>query len=720
MNFGSTGTDANAGTIGPGLLKFSVSGKPNLQSPGGVNFNVTSSTTPVNVTAPFTLSTTVTGPSGLGDARVFSGASGYSVNPNQTLVNVILATNAGYTSAATFGESVVSSSNIAPCEAGVAACTQAITGTFPGSSTQSWALQVPASLTSGVGTASFTASITGTGGTYSTQVSSPSITVVPPYTFGTPSASPVALVQGGSAALTIPVTFASGFVASGGLSAVVAGAPTGITISTSSAATTGSPSIGLSVAAAATAATGSLSGTTITGSAVAGTSYTGGAGVGLPLNVSAPFTLTAVSNSGPTSVTFNGGIIAVLQATVSYSSGFSGSVLLLVPNQGVNNLTFSCGWAGAPCGILNSPSVRFGASGQNVSYWDAVNTSHGITAGSDTITFSACVVPDTATSSCSGLPTVTSSVSATVNRPTLSITASSGGFNSSTFSLATTGSATVAVSAASGIILTVYATNASVIGTCNGLGSTYAQASIAAGGNAQMTLSGSPTTLAFVGLYNDPVFGDTATVCLTSSGLSYSSHFGAPAVGVQRRGRNNTPSGSGTREHMTVTANNEACTAVRLSSASQSSCSGRSDFEVQPVITAAGTLNISMNASNGGLLDMGSASSLPDPSLVTGGTLTPQAAFQQGHVYLVKSGSNISLVRVVRVNSTINPKLGATVSGSGARNPAVRHNGGSLAGLMGDIRDQRTADQVLRSARIMIDLEWIPVQNQTVGSGGTN
>jgi len=169
-----------------------------------------------------------------------------------------------------------------------------------------------------------------------------------------------------------------------------------------------------------------------------------------------------------------------------------------------------------------------------------------------------------------------------------------------------------------------------------------------------------------------------------------------------------------------------------LSSASQSSCSGRSDFEVQPVISAFGLLSVTMNAPNGGLRDMGSASSLPDPSTVTGGTLSSQGVFQQGHVYLVKSGSNVSLVRVIRVNSSINPKMGATVSGqpaasasatsgsapSATKTPAVRNSSGSLTEMMGNIHDQQTATQVMKSARIMIDLEWIPVQTQTVTGGG--
>jgi len=81
---------------------------------------------------------------------------------------------------------------------------------------------------------------------------------------------------------------------------------------------------------------------------------------------------------------------------------------------------------------------------------------------------------------------------------------------------------------------------------------------------------------------------------------------------------------------------------------------------------------------------------------------------------------------VIRINSTINPKLGATVSGqpaasgsgsSGIRTPVVHNSGGSLAGMMGDMRDQQTAGQVLKSARITIVLEWISVQNQAMGAG---
>jgi hypothetical protein len=161
---------------------------------------------------------------------------------------------------------------------------------------------------------------------------------------------------------------------------------------------------------------------------------------------------------------------------------------------------------------------------------------------------------------------------------------------------------------------------------------------------------------------------------------------------------------------MTVTARNENCAGVRFASGSQSGCGGSVDVEVQPVITAAGVLEVHLAIPNGGIVDLGAmalaGAQFPDADSGTQ-ALAPQGQFLQGHTYLVKLGNQLALVRVARIRSTVSPRL-AAIPGGSSRNPTVGRNGNS--DLLGSMREQQQMNNVLNNAQITIDLEWLMQQ----------
>jgi hypothetical protein len=183
-------------------------------------------------------------------------------------------------------------------------------------------------------------------------------------------------------------------------------------------------------------------------------------------------------------------------------------------------------------------------------------------------------------------------------------------------------------------------------------------------------------------------------------------------------------------ERMTMTINNESCAGVRLISSAQSSCGGRNDMEVMPAINSTGRLTVQMVAPGGGMQDLGAMSfaAMPDVSQLTGGTLQAQSDFQQGHVYLIKSGNGLAMVRVTKITSSINPKLAMVLAGPGPGGAAGGSSSGSRASsassqskgtssaasndVLASLRDQQQADQILNSARVMIDLEWVKIEMQ--------
>ncbi len=116
------------------------------------------------------------------------------------------------------------------------------------------------------------------------------------------------------------------------------------------------------------------------------------------------------------------------------------------------------------------------------------------------------------------------------------------------------------------------------------------------------------------------------------------------------------------RDRMTVVAHNESCTGVRFDGGSQSGCGGSVDVEIQPVITAAGGLEVRLSTPNGGIRDLGAmplaGAQLPAASEPGQALLQPQGLFQQGHTYLMKVGNQLALVRVARIRSSVDYAVG--------------------------------------------------------------
>ena len=170
------------------------------------------------------------------------------------------------------------------------------------------------------------------------------------------------------------------------------------------------------------------------------------------------------------------------------------------------------------------------------------------------------------------------------------------------------------------------------------------------------------------------------------------------------------------REGTTMVVRNETCAGVHLASGSQSSCGGRADIEIQPALSTNGRLQIQMSAQNG-VEDMGAMPSASwDDAIVqitkqssVAIALQSRADFQMGHVYLVKSGSKLALVRVAGVKSSLDPRLAASLMtpGGGRRNGP---SAGSRSGdLVTDMRMQDQLEQVLNHSQITIGLEWVQI-----------
>ena len=171
------------------------------------------------------------------------------------------------------------------------------------------------------------------------------------------------------------------------------------------------------------------------------------------------------------------------------------------------------------------------------------------------------------------------------------------------------------------------------------------------------------------------------------------------------------------RAGLAMTIRNDGCAGVRLVASSQSSCGGQNDIEIMPAITSNGRLSVRTTAPGGGMQDLGAMalSASPDVSQLAAATLQSQSDFQQGHVYLVKSGSRLAMVRVVKINSSINPKLAILLAGPGpgGRTSGQPGRGSANPGdVLGSIRGQQQSDQILDGARVMIDLEWVQIVTQ--------
>jgi hypothetical protein len=176
------------------------------------------------------------------------------------------------------------------------------------------------------------------------------------------------------------------------------------------------------------------------------------------------------------------------------------------------------------------------------------------------------------------------------------------------------------------------------------------------------------------------------------------------------------------RERLILQARNEDCTGVRFRSGSQSSCGGSVDLEVYPLITSAGTLDIRLSAPDGGMRDLGAMPLTTTPALdelAAQGGWQPQGRLEEGHTYLLKVRDRTVLVRVARIRSSVNPRLGAILGGTpvpvaGGEDKPSRGGGlgriggtGGLGDVLGDLRDQDRDGRLLASATIMIELEFL-------------
>jgi hypothetical protein len=152
-------------------------------------------------------------------------------------------------------------------------------------------------------------------------------------------------------------------------------------------------------------------------------------------------------------------------------------------------------------------------------------------------------------------------------------------------------------------------------------------------------------------------------------------------------------------------------------------CGGTDDAELNPVINSAGKLTVSLGVGNG-FIDLGTMSmpSSVDTALVADASWSSRGQFVEGHVYLVKESSGYTMVRVTRMRSSIDPRLGtvrssAASSGSSpaTRSAAVAPNTNRSSGESGLLDDMRAAQQVNRAlseAQVEMELELL-----AVGSG---
>jgi len=168
---------------------------------------------------------------------------------------------------------------------------------------------------------------------------------------------------------------------------------------------------------------------------------------------------------------------------------------------------------------------------------------------------------------------------------------------------------------------------------------------------------------------------------------------------VERRGG----LASARRERVTLDAANDGCVGLRLLSASRSSCGGSADVEFTPAITARGRISLRLFASEGGVVDLG-AQPLTGVAAAPGADYQPNAELEQGRTYALKTRNRYALFRVVRISSTVNPRL---VSDEVQRRE--RQRGGRVVNddLLRDMQDSRTLDRALDAARITIYLEML-------------
>jgi len=165
------------------------------------------------------------------------------------------------------------------------------------------------------------------------------------------------------------------------------------------------------------------------------------------------------------------------------------------------------------------------------------------------------------------------------------------------------------------------------------------------------------------------------------------------------------------RERFTVDVRNEGCSGLRLLTGSQTSCGGSADIEFSAFINENGRIVLQAFANDGGLIDLG-VQPLASVAAAPGAGYLPQGMLESGRTYAVKARNRYALVRIARVASSVNPRL---VADERRRNDSRRTNGRVTdEDPFQGIRDARTLDRVLDSARISIQIEYLVQEDGSV------
>jgi len=165
------------------------------------------------------------------------------------------------------------------------------------------------------------------------------------------------------------------------------------------------------------------------------------------------------------------------------------------------------------------------------------------------------------------------------------------------------------------------------------------------------------------------------------------------------------------RERFTVDVRNEGCAGLRLLTGSQTSCGGSADIEFSAFINENGRIAVQAFANDGGLIDLG-VQSLASVAAAPGAGYLPQGMLESGRTYAIKARNRYALVRIARVASSVNPRL---VADERRRNDNRRRDGRVIdEDPFQGIRDTRTLDRVLDSARISIQIEYLVQEDGSV------
>jgi hypothetical protein len=165
------------------------------------------------------------------------------------------------------------------------------------------------------------------------------------------------------------------------------------------------------------------------------------------------------------------------------------------------------------------------------------------------------------------------------------------------------------------------------------------------------------------------------------------------------------------RERFTVDLRNEGCSGLRLLTGSQTSCGGSADIEFSAFINENGRIVVQAFANDGGLIDLG-VQPLASVAAAPGAGYLPQGMLESGRTYAVKARNRYALVRIARVASSVNPRL---IADERRRGDSRRTNGRVTdEDPFQGIRDARTLDRVLDSARISIQIEYLVQEDGSV------